>query len=173
MAFKHESQKEILSKRNPESVETLVLFNQTRGQPQKGKQKKYDPRKGYCIYHNMDGHVRNTYFKLIRYPDWFKKKIKNGGQFARQDKGRNNSQRLIAITEGLEYKEDNPFDMTHITPKINDFSAALSAFEHEFSRLLKGKAALIATTMDLNSSPDGNPDFGSHTFASNYNYANP
>ncbi|KAG8645665.1 hypothetical protein MANES_10G083411v8 [Manihot esculenta] len=69
MALKHESQKEILSKRNLNSTKTLVLFNQSQGQLQKGKQKKYDPKKGHYNHCNMNGHVRDTYFKLIGYPD--------------------------------------------------------------------------------------------------------
>ncbi|KAG8650811.1 hypothetical protein MANES_07G076428v8 [Manihot esculenta] len=43
-ALKHESQKEILSKRNYESTEIL----------------KYDPKKGPCSHCNMDDHVRDT-----------------------------------------------------------------------------------------------------------------
>ncbi|KAG8660953.1 hypothetical protein MANES_02G207050v8 [Manihot esculenta] len=65
MALKHESQKEILIKRKLESIENL-----------KGKQKKYDLKKGHCSHCNMDGHVRDTYFKLIGYPNWFKNKTK-------------------------------------------------------------------------------------------------
>ncbi|KAG8661060.1 hypothetical protein MANES_02G221321v8 [Manihot esculenta] len=58
MALKYESQKEILIKENL------------------SKQKKYDLKKGHCSHCNMDGHVRDTYFKLIGYPDWFKNKTK-------------------------------------------------------------------------------------------------
>ncbi|KAG8642657.1 hypothetical protein MANES_12G107750v8 [Manihot esculenta] len=75
MALKYESQKEVLSKKNHDSNETLVLFNQS----QNGKQKKYDPKKGHYSHCNMDSHVRDICFKLIGYPDWFKNKTKIGG----------------------------------------------------------------------------------------------
>ncbi|KAG8649082.1 hypothetical protein MANES_08G066250v8 [Manihot esculenta] len=75
MAPKHDSQKEVLSKRKSESNETVVAFNQS----QKEKQKTYDLKKGHCSHCNMDDHFRDTCFKLIGYSDWFKNRIKIAG----------------------------------------------------------------------------------------------
>ncbi|KAF2305483.1 hypothetical protein GH714_005656 [Hevea brasiliensis] len=70
-----------------ESVDFVALATKSKW-PRK-EYKKYDPRKGHCDHCNLDGHTRESCFKIVGYRDWFKNKnrLRNSSsqsRFARQ-----------------------------------------------------------------------------------------
>lgn len=77
MVLKFKSQKEVLGTMS-NNMDSLVLLNKAQGQFQ-GKQRKFESRKGHYSYCDMNSHVRESYFKLIGYPEWYKIKNKTGG----------------------------------------------------------------------------------------------
>ncbi|XP_043809629.1 uncharacterized protein LOC122722589 [Manihot esculenta] len=97
MVLKFESQKDILGSING-NTEPLVLMNRTQKQYQ-GRQKRPDQKKGHCSYCDMDGHVREGCFKLIGYPEWFKTKTKNNGQFSKTTRTIGHDKRVVAAVE--------------------------------------------------------------------------
>lgn len=121
MVLKFKQQKAVLRSMN-ENVESLVLLNKVQGQLQ-GRPRKFDSKKGHFSHCNMDGHVKERCFKLIRYPEWYKPKIKAAGQPDKQTKNLGNGNRIIVITEGSFLAEDNPLEAK---TKIDELSAMLS-----------------------------------------------
>lgn len=65
MVLKFETQKVVSS--FTENVGSVALL--TKGQGPKNTKKKPDHKKEYYNHYNMDGHMKDNYFKLIGYPD--------------------------------------------------------------------------------------------------------
>lgn len=113
----------------------------------------------------MDGNVRDNCFKFIGYPDCFKNKTTIGRKPVKQERERNIGRKLMAATKNLEFEEDSPLNVTHDGAKIDEIGTALSNFQQEFSRLVKGKADLIATTIGASTQ---SLNCGPHAFADNF-----
>lgn len=122
MIMKVEAHKQVMNSCS-QVVESVGLQVHSHGF--KKESKKFEKKKGYCTYCNLEGHVS---FRLVGYPEWYKgKKYARGNQQQPRSSVSNEANRRTAYMANTPM-EDFPVDGSS---KINEISCLLGTLQQE------------------------------------------
>ena len=133
-----ESQRQVVSILN-ETKEGEVFFSK-QSSNNKRDQKKFK-NKSFCENYKRSGHLKDSCFKLIGYPDWYKEKM-----------NKDSAQKVIAnVTNKAELTSDTPLDAVSL-----DNQELGNLIATALLKMLKPNATSISFNITLNDFA-GNP----------------